>query len=68
MLDGAIKIINGITYRYDKYYDRLETNIKTKYEIGCPKCLSVDKFSISYGYYECLANCQCGNSFTIYYG
>lgn len=68
MKDGDTIIHNGITYMYDSYYDRFTSFTSgTKFEVLCPKCLS-GMFSISYGTNECIANCVCGHSFTIYNG
>ncbi len=57
---------NGVVYIYDEFYDRLDTDEDVKWQVLCPKCMS-SMFSISYGYYDqCIANCVCGHSFTIY--
>lgn len=69
MKDKDIVAINNTHYRYNEFYDRLEVlkKHKTTKEIACSKCKNRE-FSISYGDYECIANCNCGHSFTIYDG
>lgn len=63
-------IIKNEIYKYDEFYDRLQ-NIKgeltNKPAIACPKCLNT-LFIITYGHYECIANCKCGHKMTIYDG
>ena len=55
----------GNIYSYNEFYKRYESlSSDTKFAILCPKCKSA-WFSISYGDYECIANCRCGNSFVI---
>jgi len=68
MEDNEKVEINGIIYKYSHYYERLqaiEDNIAPA--IACPKCNAVD-FQLSYGDYECIANCKCGHSMTVYDG
>jgi hypothetical protein len=68
MKDGEIVKINNLDYRYSKFYDRLELiGNESKEHIACPKCNSTT-FTISYGTYECIANCSCGHSMTVYDG
>lgn len=70
MLDKQKINIDGIEYEYSNDYDRLESyefNSNIKNQVRCSKCFN-DVFQISYGSYECIANCKCGHSFTIYDG
>ena len=70
MKDNQEITIENEVYKYCKFYDRLE-NIKgeltNKPAIACPKCLNT-LFTITYGHYECIANCKCGHSMTVYDG
>jgi hypothetical protein len=61
--------INGKEYEYSEFYDRLEIidNIKNLEQVACPKCNNTF-FSISYGNYQCIANCKCGHKMEIYGG
>ncbi len=73
MEDGYLIKIGENLFKYDSFYKRLERvsedglDIDDAPAIACPKCLSTE-FTISYASYECIANCHCGNSFTIYDG
>jgi len=69
MKAGEKVIINNKEYEYHTYYDRLclPQNSIDKEAVACPKC-SNTSFTISYGDYECIANCKCGHSMTIYDG
>ena len=59
-------VVDSITYRYNEFYDRLgEGSVKP--ETICPYCHR-SWFQITYGLYECIANCECGHSFPIYDG
>ena len=60
--------IDNEEFVYEPFYDRLKA-VK-KETIGCIRCVDChnDNFRISYGNYECIANCSCGNSFVIYEG
>ena len=71
MKDKETVTIDGVDYQYDSYYDRLE---RPEHDgsvqhpaIACPKCQRTT-FCITYGNYQCIANCQCGHSMTIYDG
>ena len=64
--------INDVEYTYSPYYDRLQVEQEENEtpivgSIRCVRCHN-DSFRISYGNYECIANCTCGHSFTIYDG
>ena len=59
--------INGKDYFYHEYYERLQAEKDNKPAIACPKCHNTT-FEISYGQYECIANCKCGHQMTIYDG
>ena len=71
MEDKQMIEINGSTYAYSAFYKRLELkNAEDTYErpaIACPKCWGF-AFKITYGNYECIANCKCGHTMTIYDG
>jgi len=67
MKDGEKVIVDGKKYEYCAFYGRLENISDIAPAIICPKCFG-KWFTISYGNYECIANCKCGNSFTIYDG
>lgn len=68
MKDKDKIIHNGTAYVYYSSYGRFEAEDReSKHAILCPKCMA-SMFSISYGDYECIANCVCGNSFVIYDG
>ena len=70
MKDQEHIIIEDTIYLYESFYQRLElvSNSKPcKNQIRCPKCHN-DRFTISYGTYECIANCSCGHSMVIYDG
>ena len=72
-------IVQGVTYRYCAFYQRLELhdfadslisskNGTTEHPaILCPLCHGAE-FRITYGNWECIANCTCGHSMTIYDG
>ena len=64
--------INGEIYEYSAFYDRLELTgdrdgTYSQPAIACPKCRDF-AFRITYGEWECVANCKCGHSMTIYDG
>ena len=66
--DGDKVIHNNRKYEYCEFYERLEAeDIENNFAVLCPVCMS-SMFSISYKEYECVANCVCGHSFTIYDG
>jgi ribosomal protein L37AE/L43A len=69
MKAGEKIVIDDITYIYEEFYQRLQAldGEKTNKEIACPKCKNTE-FTISYGIYECIANCKCGHSMTVYSG
>jgi hypothetical protein len=71
MIDNQEVTINGVVYLYDQYYKRLEREgqegSRSHPAIACPEC-SGTMFSIVYGDYECIADCPCGHSMTIYDG
>lgn len=70
MENNDVVLINSKQYEYNGFYGRLkllDTEEESKEEIACPKCLGTE-FSISYGNYECIANCKCGHSMTVYDG
>lgn len=71
-LHGHKVQINNLEYTYSPFYDRLqiEEDSEEKSVVGCIRCVRChnDSFRISYGDYECIANCVCGHSFTIYEG
>lgn len=67
MKDNSIIIINKRKFKFNKFYRRLEALDEKSPVIACPKCKNT-KFKISYGTYECIANCECGHSMTIYDG
>lgn len=71
MKDRDIVKINGVDYEYLMYYDRLQRpgddGTRENPAICCPKCRRTT-FYITYGDYECVANCLCGHSMTIYDG
>ncbi len=67
MKDEEEVIIDNKIYVYDEFYDRLQSKDDNKPAIACPQCYNT-KFSISYGDYECIANCECGHFMTIYDG
>lgn len=66
-----VTIINNLRYFYNEFYNRLEVigehENQTKAHIACPKCHNTS-FQINYGNYECIANCKCGHSMTVYDG
>jgi len=72
MKDKEIVAINGVDYKYCSYYKRLglhddgDGSVQHP-AVACPECHGT-KFSITYGSYKCIANCECGNSMTIYDG
>lgn len=66
------QIVNTVfgDFVYVEFYDRLEKkddNNTIAPAILCPKCLN-STFTISYGEWECIANCSCGHKMTIYDG
>jgi len=77
MKDKEEITIDGEIFVYDDFYDRLQHKdalnrlwsdiIDVIPSIRCSKCTG-KSFEISYGNYECIANCPCGHSFTIYDG
>lgn len=67
MEDNEITIINNKIFKYNKYYDRLETEDNISPSIACPKCKNT-LFQISYETYQCNANCKCGHIMEIYGG
>ena len=74
-VEGEKVVLNGVTFKYDEYYKRLEVErdaddddrIGAKVEVACPCCHGT-KFTIGYGNYECIANCDCGHSMVVYDG
>lgn len=61
-------LINNQLYRYNDYYNRLESlNNTIKAGIACPKCHAIE-FTLNYGDYKMIANCKCGHSMTVYDG
>ena len=72
MKDGDKIEVNGVTYKYCAFYDRLERPDEEdgtwmEPAIACPKCKSVE-FRITYGEWCCVANCGCNHSMTVYDG
>jgi hypothetical protein len=68
MNDKEIIIVNGIEYEFIEYYNRLERkDSKIAPVVLCSNCRN-DSFRLSYGDYECIAHCKCGNTFTVYDG
>ena len=71
MQDADITIINGVEYEYDEFYKHLKRvnspGSRSHPAIACPKCKGV-MFSVVFGVYELIADCPCGNSFTVYDG
>ena len=68
MNDGDQVIIDGVKYRYDKYYDRLKGETEDAAPaIACPRCNNTE-FTLSYGNYELVAHCKCGQLMTVYDG
>ncbi len=70
MEDNEIVKIGYKNYKYNEFYKRLELDSQEsqyKESIACPICKNTS-FTISYGKYECIANCKCGHSMTIYDG
>jgi len=65
--DKDVTTINGVEYEYSAFYKRLCRTEDEAPAIACPLCHGVE-FTISYGNYECIANCSCGNSMVIYDG
>lgn len=65
MEHNEIVIINNKEFIYNSSYDRLESELFP--QIACPKCKNT-LFQISYGNYECIANCKCGHKMTVYDG
>jgi hypothetical protein len=63
--------INGVPYIYESAYKRLErvgmVGSRSHPAIACPLCHGT-MFSIVYGNWECIADCPCGHSMTIYDG
>ena len=71
MKDKEIVKINGVEYEYCSHDDALfrpSHNGSVEHPVvACPKCHGM-KFSITYGNYVCIANCECGHSMSIYDG
>ena len=67
MNDGQEVIIKNRVFTYNSFYKRLESEDGEITSTACPMC-NGDLFKISYGTYECIANCSCGNSFIVYDG
>jgi len=71
--EGETIVLNGVKFFYNEFYKRLTAERKDytiqggKVEIACPRCFNT-KFTISYGIYECIANCDCGHSMVVYDG
>jgi len=75
--DDQEVVVQGVTYTYCAFYQRLEQIDDRGFSIAdgtvehpailCPLCHGAE-FRITYGDYECIANCACGHSFTIYDG
>lgn len=76
---GDKVVLNGTTFVYCEFYERLEVEsgfgcdggVTSKApQIACPCCHGT-KFTIGYGNngnYECIANCDCGHSMVVYDG
>jgi len=72
MKDGDKVVVNGVEYRYDASYDRLQLpdfqdgtfDIPA---IRCPKCMG-QEFRIGYGDWCCIAYCPCGHHMDVYDG
>ena len=71
MQDADITIINGVEYEYSEFYGRLQrvgsAGSRSYPAVACPICKGF-LFSLVYGDYELIADCPCGNSFTVYDG
>lgn len=70
-MDEEIIEINGIKYKPsqwdgDKHLESVKGQ-ETTAKIACIKCHNTE-FQISYGRYECIATCKCGNSMVVYSG
>jgi len=75
-VEGETVVLNGIPFKYDAYYKRLEVEqgldgdggvtAKTP-QVACPCCHGT-KFTIGYGNYKCIANRDCGHSMVVYDG
>jgi hypothetical protein len=73
MKDDEIIEIDGLNYRYCAYYKRLQLCGHEQEKnpehpaIVCPECKNT-LFRITYGDYECIANCKCGHIMVVYDG
>lgn len=79
LADEQEVVVQGVTYRYSAFYERLELHefddghscmadgTRENPAILCPECHRAE-FRITYGNYECIANCACGHTMTIYDG
>lgn len=67
MKDKDIITIDNKEFSFNEFYNRLQSKDNNVPSIACPKCLNTN-FSISYKQYQCIANCKCGHSMTIYDG
>jgi hypothetical protein len=59
--------VNDIIYKYCSFYQSLQSQDDEYPAILCPLCYA-SRFWISYGNYECIANCDCGHKMVIYDG
>ena len=67
MKEGEKVVINNKEFEYDEDAEALFSEKTASPQVACPKCKNT-KFEISYGNYECIANCNCGHKMSVYTG
>ena len=71
MKEKEMVILNDVPYEYCGFYKRLErinmAGSRSHPAIACPECHGF-MFTIVYGDYECIGDCPCGHSLTLYGG